>query len=59
MHNLTQRQIEILRAIIEEYINSVHFVSNPTGQSSMVRNISKEVYLKEKEEHFSKLLNLQ
>jgi len=30
MHNLTQRQIEILRAIIEEYINSAEPVGSET-----------------------------
>lgn len=41
--------------IIEDYIRAVHFVSNPTGQASMVRNITKEDYVKEKQEYFAKL----
>lgn len=43
--------------VIEEYINTVHFVSNPTGQNSMVRDITKEQYLKEKEVYFNSLQN--
>lgn len=35
--------------VIENYIEAVHYVSNPSGQKSMVRNISKERYLQEKE----------
>lgn len=41
--------------IIEDYINAVHFVSNPTGEASMVRNITKAEYVQEKREHFEKL----
>jgi uncharacterized protein YPO0396 len=41
--------------IIEDYINAVHFVSNPTGEASMVRNITKDDYVREKREHFAKL----
>ncbi len=41
--------------IIEDYINAVHFVSNPTGQTSVVRTITKEDYLKEKNEYFLSL----
>ena len=40
--------------VIENYINAVHYVSNDSGQYSMVRNISIEEYLKEKEAHFKK-----
>jgi len=36
--------------VIENYIEAVHYVSNPSGQKSMVRNISKERYLQEKEQ---------
>lgn len=39
--------------IIEDYISAVHFVSNPTGNKSLVRNLNKSLYLKEKEEYFS------
>lgn len=41
--------------IIEDYINAVHFVSNPTGQASMVRNITKAEYVKEKQQYFANL----
>lgn len=41
--------------IIEDYINAVHFVSNPTGQASMVRNITKEEYVREKQQYFANL----
>lgn len=41
--------------VIEEYINTVHFVSNPSGQNSMVSDISKEQYIKLKEEYFTAL----
>lgn len=34
--------------VIEKHISTVHYVSNPTGQSSMVRNISIEEYQAEK-----------
>ncbi|HKK75729.1 MAG TPA: ATP-binding protein [Saprospiraceae bacterium] len=40
--------------VIENYIEAVHYVSNPSGQKSMVRNISKERYLKEKEQFLAK-----
>ncbi|MCO6490675.1 MAG: hypothetical protein J5I98_19825 [Phaeodactylibacter sp.] len=39
--------------IIEDYINAVHYVSNPDGRISLVRNISKAEYLKEKAERFA------
>ena len=39
--------------VIEDYINAVHYVSNPNGQQSLVRNISKAEYLKEKAERFA------
>jgi uncharacterized protein YPO0396 len=35
--------------IIEDYINAVHFVSNPGGNRSMVRTLTKSAYLKEKD----------
>jgi uncharacterized protein YPO0396 len=41
--------------IIEDYINAVHFVSNPTGQASKVRNITKQEYVKEKQQYFANL----
>ena len=41
--------------IIEDYINAVHFVSNPTGQASTVRNITKEEYVVEKQQYFANL----
>jgi uncharacterized protein YPO0396 len=34
--------------IIEDYINSVHFVSNQAGQQSVVRNLTKKEYVQEK-----------
>lgn len=34
--------------IIEDYIDYVHFVSNPTGQNSVVRDLSKSEYVQEK-----------
>ena len=37
--------------IIEEYINTVHLISNFSGQDSRVRNIPIEQYIKEKEEY--------
>jgi uncharacterized protein YPO0396 len=40
--------------VIENYIEAVHYVSNPSGQKSMVRNISKERYLREKEQFLAK-----
>lgn len=36
--------------VIEDYIEGVHYVSNPTGQKSMVRNITKAMYLEEKDQ---------
>ena len=39
--------------IIEDYINAVHYVSNPDGRQSLVRNISKAEYLKEKADRFA------
>lgn len=39
--------------IIEDYIHAVHFVSNPTGNKSMVRNLTKTSYIKEKAEFFN------
>lgn len=40
--------------VIENYIEAVHYVSNPSGQKSLVRNISKERYLREKEQFLAK-----
>jgi len=40
--------------VIENYIEAVHYVSNPSGQQSMVRNISKKRYLQEKEQFLAK-----
>ncbi|PSR12470.1 MAG: ATP-dependent exonuclease SbcCD, C subunit-like protein, partial [Bacteroidetes bacterium] len=34
--------------VIEDYISAVHFVSNPSGKNSLVRNISKAEYAAEK-----------
>lgn len=34
--------------VIEDHIQAVHYVSNPTGRHSLVRNISKAEYLAEK-----------
>ncbi len=34
--------------VIEDYIDHVHYVSNPTGRASLVRNITKQEYLEEK-----------
>lgn len=39
--------------IIEDYIDYVHFVSNPTGQDSVVRDLSKSEYVQEKAKHLS------
>lgn len=41
--------------IIEDYINAVHFVSNSDGKYSMVRNITKEEFLAEKQKYFASL----
>jgi uncharacterized protein YPO0396 len=38
--------------VIEDYIEAVHFVSNPSGRESLVRNISKAEYEQEKEARF-------
>lgn len=40
--------------VIENYIEAVHYVSNPSGQKSMVRNISKQRYLQDKEQFLAK-----
>lgn len=40
--------------VIEDYISAVHYVSNPDGRNSMVRNISKAEYLQEKAEYYAK-----
>lgn len=34
--------------IIEDYVDAVHYVSNPDGRNSLVRNITKAEYLAEK-----------
>jgi uncharacterized protein YPO0396 len=39
--------------IIEDYIDYVHFVSNPTGQDSVVRDLSKSEYVQEKAKHLN------
>ncbi len=41
--------------IIEDYINSVHFVSNQAGMQSVVRNLTKKEYVKEKMEYLNTL----
>jgi uncharacterized protein YPO0396 len=45
--------------VIEDYIENVHFVSNPTGTSSRVRNISKAEYEAEKAAHLASQLAQQ
>lgn len=37
--------------VIENYIRSVHYVSNPGGNDSQIRNLSIEEYRKEKTQH--------
>ena len=39
--------------IIEDYINSVHFVSNQAGIQSVVRNLTKKEYVQEKEAYLN------
>ena len=39
--------------IIEDYINTVHFVSNPTGSKSLVRNLTKLEYELEKNNYLA------
>ena len=39
--------------VIEDYINSVHFVHNEAGQKSLVRNLSIEEYRREKADRVS------
>ncbi len=41
--------------IIEDYVNAVHFVSNPGGNNSKVRNLTKTEYITEKDLHFNKI----
>lgn len=41
--------------IIEDYVNAVHFVSNPGGNNSKVRNLTKTEYITEKDLHFNKV----
>ncbi|MEG1188776.1 MAG: hypothetical protein RSC75_12945 [Bacteroidales bacterium] len=36
--------------VIENYIHSVHFVSNPGGNNSQIRNLSIEEYQIEKQQ---------
>lgn len=44
--------------VIEDYIENVHYVSNPSGKKSMVRNISKAEYLEEKQRFLDKSAEL-
>lgn len=37
--------------VIENYIRSVHYVSNPSGNESQIRNLSIEEYKKEKQQY--------
>lgn len=37
--------------VIENYINSVHYVSNPAGNNSQIRNLSIKEYKAEKSQH--------
>ena len=39
--------------VIENYIHSVHYVSNPEGNESQIRNLSIEEYKEEKKQHHS------
>lgn len=39
--------------VIENYIHSVHYVSNPEGNESQIRNLSIEEYKAEKKQHHS------
>lgn len=41
--------------IIEDYINYVHFVSNPHGQDSVVRDLSKSDYILEKAQYLKQM----
>ncbi len=41
--------------IIEDYINTVHFVSNPAGSKSLVRNLTKVEYEMEKSNYIKTL----
>lgn len=41
--------------IIEDYINTVHFVSNPAGSKSLVRNLTKIEYEMEKNNYLKNL----
>ncbi len=40
--------------IIEDYIRSVHFIHNPDGRDSQIRNLTIEEYRREKEKRLSK-----
>lgn len=44
--------------IIEDYINAVHFVSNPSGNRSIVRTLTKSAYLKEKADFMKQTTSL-
>ena len=37
--------------VIENYIHSVHYVSNPGGNESQIRNLTVEEYKAEKQQH--------
>jgi uncharacterized protein YPO0396 len=41
--------------IIEDFINYVHFVSNPNGQDSVVRDLSKSDYILEKAKYLNQI----
>lgn len=44
--------------VIENYIRAVHYVSNPGGADSQIRNLSIEAYLAEKAEHQAEQLTV-
>jgi len=41
--------------VIEDYINTIHFVSNPTGKNSVVRNLTKIEYDNKKNKFLNQL----
>ena len=41
--------------VIENYIHSVHYVSNPEGNESQIRNLSIEEYKAEKSQYHSQI----
>jgi len=43
--------------IIEDYIRAVHFIHNPDGRNSQIRNLTIEEYRQEKEKRHQKNLN--